>query len=298
MFTKTKSKCCRKFWSKPSIGERCHSCSTLVGVVRRVHHCRCCGEIFCSTCTAGRAPVMPLCRLNESHCSIDGNSTYSVKDKRVCRDCNIQLHSSALDGIPAEYLIGGPKGTHRPCPTIKPVVVGDFTGYLFRTGILAESWVRIECLDVVQGVETTTVADIQNYLQSKQRDPDCAICLEPLAQKVSEYRNEDNTRSCRHMFHHKCAVAWTASANADAASKCPTCRSGYHTIAEVTNPHSPVGERRPSYSPSGDYFTSGIDYFLADLTKMVSYRLPSNFIATPTVSGRRFKLSDFKDCVP
>ncbi|KPA86698.1 unspecified product [Leptomonas pyrrhocoris] len=65
-------------WKADSAVANCESCGAAFNLFHRRHHCRCCGGIFCSTCTA-QTFVIP---------------TYpSLIPQRVCRECHALLSS-------------------------------------------------------------------------------------------------------------------------------------------------------------------------------------------------------------
>ncbi|KPI84232.1 hypothetical protein ABL78_6718 [Leptomonas seymouri] len=63
-------------WKADDTAANCESCGANFKLFRRRHHCRCCGGIFCSTCS-GQTFVIP---------------TYpSLIPQRVCRECHFLL---------------------------------------------------------------------------------------------------------------------------------------------------------------------------------------------------------------
>lgn len=40
----------KKFWMPDSISKECYDCAQKFSTFRRKHHCRLCGQIFCSKC--------------------------------------------------------------------------------------------------------------------------------------------------------------------------------------------------------------------------------------------------------
>lgn len=40
----------RRYWMPDSVSVNCYECSAKFGTFRRRHHCRVCGQIFCSKC--------------------------------------------------------------------------------------------------------------------------------------------------------------------------------------------------------------------------------------------------------
>lgn len=65
-------------WKADDAVSSCESCGAVFSLFHRRHHCRCCGGIFCSTCT-DQTFVIP---------------TYpSLIAQRVCRECHLLLSS-------------------------------------------------------------------------------------------------------------------------------------------------------------------------------------------------------------
>ncbi|CAG9576238.1 FYVE_zinc_finger_containing_protein_putative [Leishmania major strain Friedlin] len=63
-------------WVADNCTSQCQSCGASFHLFRRRHHCRCCGGIFCSSCTS-------------QVCTIP---TYpSLIPQRVCRECHVML---------------------------------------------------------------------------------------------------------------------------------------------------------------------------------------------------------------
>ena len=277
-----KTKCCRQFWVDDTKAPRCHRCSASFKVVRRRHHCRCCGHVYCRSCTTARAPVLPLCRIATPH-----PPPYSIKEKRVCKKCHLRFSSLKMDGQSPEYLLGGMADRVR---SLKAVDAGNFNGYLYKSGSRLSKWVDIDKLNTLSKI--TTVCDVAKYLQSRQSDPDCVICLDSLGKIASEYRDVNNKRTCRHMLHYKCALEWESQCAS--SPQCPTCRKVYNVVKQIKNyNYISSSSEDPSEDPiETEILPDGVDYFLADLKNKVSYKLPKQLVATNTKSCRRFNLSE------
>lgn len=64
-------------WIPDYMVSKCHSCEAMFNVARRKHHCRACGNIFCSYCAGRKAPIPSI----------------GIKNKvRVCEVCYLMLH--------------------------------------------------------------------------------------------------------------------------------------------------------------------------------------------------------------
>jgi len=69
----------REYWVRDEDVTSCMKCSTPFGVLKRKHHCRACGQIFCWKCSQKELCYTPWSRRKE-----DG---YTEKAKRVCESC-------------------------------------------------------------------------------------------------------------------------------------------------------------------------------------------------------------------
>ena len=67
----------RQHWMPDQLCKECYACDTPFTVFRRRHHCRLCGQVFCSSCSAFFVP---------SQNQKKGNSTL-----RICRMCHEQV---------------------------------------------------------------------------------------------------------------------------------------------------------------------------------------------------------------
>ncbi|XP_073974342.1 hepatocyte growth factor regulated tyrosine kinase substrate isoform X2 [Rhodnius prolixus] len=74
-------------------GERCHRCRVQFGIMQRKHHCRACGQVFCSQCTT-KSCTLPKFGIE--------------KEVRVCEACYEKVSkpatSSKSEDLPVEYL--------------------------------------------------------------------------------------------------------------------------------------------------------------------------------------------------
>jgi len=65
-------------WTPDEWSDQCHECTSKFSVVRRRHHCRSCGRVFCAKC---RSQKIVIPRLNLK------------KPAKVCNTCFDQLYS-------------------------------------------------------------------------------------------------------------------------------------------------------------------------------------------------------------
>lgn len=76
-------------WKADNEVTACENCKNQFSFVRRRHHCRRCGGIFCDACTKKRRTVRnPL--------SEEGRATGAVKDCRVCDRCAAEIDAGAI----------------------------------------------------------------------------------------------------------------------------------------------------------------------------------------------------------
>ncbi|XP_075584581.1 1-phosphatidylinositol 3-phosphate 5-kinase fab1 [Dermatophagoides farinae] len=78
----------RQFWMPDSTSINCFDCATRFTTIRRRHHCRICGQIFCSNC----CNEMIDSRLIDSRDSTSNNNTNSGL-LRVCKYCSNRLQN-------------------------------------------------------------------------------------------------------------------------------------------------------------------------------------------------------------
>ena len=62
----------KPLWMPDSEADYCLQCAAPFTMLRRRHHCRCCGRIFCGKCTQFKAPLQHM----------------DFKIARVCQQCN------------------------------------------------------------------------------------------------------------------------------------------------------------------------------------------------------------------
>jgi len=66
-------------WKPDRDAQRCGKCENSFTLVRRRHHCRACGNVFCSQCSSARAPVRAykgVCRVCVVCISVGGDALY------------------------------------------------------------------------------------------------------------------------------------------------------------------------------------------------------------------------------
>lgn len=85
----------REYWMKDESATSCFSCNRKFTTFRRKHHCRVCGQIFCSACTA---------LIEGERCGTHGRR---VRCCKACEDA-LALHSSSDDEVDASFLSQAP----------------------------------------------------------------------------------------------------------------------------------------------------------------------------------------------
>lgn len=78
----------------PRVGRECARCKVkFMPIVRRRHHCRRCGHIFCATCCSEKAPVASLFPI------IPGQPSNGVSVVRVCLECAEFVRSGLAEAL-------------------------------------------------------------------------------------------------------------------------------------------------------------------------------------------------------
>jgi len=78
----------RENWKPDKAAARCTNCDTKFSVIRRKHHCRGCGDIFCADCSKFEIEFTAQSRFNEDH--------YEEKKKRVCGVCHVRIYDAQM----------------------------------------------------------------------------------------------------------------------------------------------------------------------------------------------------------
>jgi len=114
----------RDFWMKDENAKVCFGCGDSFSTFRRKHHCRLCGQIFCSSCTNlvsgkpfGQASKLRVCKTCETMMNGDDSSDYSEDDdtplppqiKQIRFSETPRVAPVAADDIDAEELTDGEK---------------------------------------------------------------------------------------------------------------------------------------------------------------------------------------------
>eukprot|EP01059_Diplonema_ambulator_P027733 TRINITY_DN4631_c0_g2_i1.p2 TRINITY_DN4631_c0_g2~~TRINITY_DN4631_c0_g2_i1.p2 ORF type:complete len:229 (+),score=50.50 TRINITY_DN4631_c0_g2_i1:48-689(+) len=190
-------------------GDSCTACSVVLGfVVNRKVFCRRCGKVFCEKCCAVKCPVV-----SESRMAEEG---YKVKEKTVCNCC----WENWLDSPKTDYLVG------RRLTKLDELGVEEERDGWVRYHDAKKNRIYEYNKETRQTRWFTSEADVS--LISTNRDPDCAICLAPLKQRITQFHT-GHIRTCRHAFHPCCASALTHK-------HCPVCRVPFSYIKCTPNP--------------------------------------------------------------
>eukprot|EP01064_Diplonema_japonicum_P021996 TRINITY_DN31604_c0_g1_i1.p1 TRINITY_DN31604_c0_g1~~TRINITY_DN31604_c0_g1_i1.p1 ORF type:complete len:323 (+),score=27.65 TRINITY_DN31604_c0_g1_i1:42-1010(+) len=81
----------RPHWEEDCERESCKRCCKKFNIIRRRHHCRLCGMLFCASCSKGRT-IMPATIVD---CTVEVELLYGTVKKRACTRCEGYL-SEAL----------------------------------------------------------------------------------------------------------------------------------------------------------------------------------------------------------
>lgn len=107
-------------WKPDRDAQRCGKCEKSFSLVRRRHHCRACGDVFCSQCSSSRAPVpayKSVCRVCVVCISVGGDALYGVTAGTTSSSVESSSHSRTLpsttDGEGEEEDIMGSWGSLR-----------------------------------------------------------------------------------------------------------------------------------------------------------------------------------------
>jgi len=114
----------RDFWMKDENAKVCFGCGDSFSTFRRKHHCRLCGQIFCSSCTNlvsgkpfGQASKLRVCKTCETMMNGDDSSDYSEDEdtplppqiKQIRFSETPRVASVVTDDVDVEELTDGEK---------------------------------------------------------------------------------------------------------------------------------------------------------------------------------------------
>ena len=88
----------KDYWKPDDSSDACKACREKFSVVRRIHHCRQCGDLFCDSCTTVKMPIP---------------SRGYTEPVRVCRQCVVVLRPDRQ----TKPLDGTATTSHRPAPS-------------------------------------------------------------------------------------------------------------------------------------------------------------------------------------
>lgn len=92
----------KQHWMPDNLCKLCYSCDAQFTLVRRKHHCRICGMIFCSACSAYFIQI--LSSDGEFYLGIGASGTRTDGTMRTCHSCHNQLSERGLDVVISNQL--------------------------------------------------------------------------------------------------------------------------------------------------------------------------------------------------
>jgi hypothetical protein len=92
----------KQHWMPDNLCKLCYSCDAQFTLVRRKHHCRICGMIFCSACSAYFIKILSSDGDLSVGIGASGSRTYGTM--RTCQSCHNQLSERGLDVVTSNQL--------------------------------------------------------------------------------------------------------------------------------------------------------------------------------------------------
>lgn len=141
----------REYWMKDESATSCFSCNRKFTTFRRKHHCRVCGQIFCSTCTT---------LIEGERCGTEGRR---VRCCKACEDA-LALHSSSDDEVEASFLSQAPMDgdvSSFNTPPPQSAGINMVTSGTVKSNVLAST-----------PSSTKSVAPVHNFHQYINNNPD------------------------------------------------------------------------------------------------------------------------------
>ena len=105
-------------WIPDERVQRCFKCNTQFSILRRKHHCRSCGRIFCDSCTAYREKMPSYYR------SYAPSPCQTEEVQRMCARCANKLRKAAS----VEWIV--------KCLTVMPISFPE----IFKLRLLDKKW--------------------------------------------------------------------------------------------------------------------------------------------------------------
>lgn len=95
----------KQFWLPNDSSKSCHSCHKSFSAIRRRHHCRYCGLIFCNKCAKNNqksTSEKKLLRVCEECLILLKTSTETLKEKNMNSFVSSSFHSDMEDSVEIE----------------------------------------------------------------------------------------------------------------------------------------------------------------------------------------------------
>ena len=87
----------KSLWMPDKLCKKCYACEAQFTVFRRRHHCRLCGQVFCSRCSSCFVEIVGG-RLNQN-LPEEQNQEVDIKTIRTCKVCYEQISASGPNGL-------------------------------------------------------------------------------------------------------------------------------------------------------------------------------------------------------
>ncbi|EJS42280.1 pib1p [Saccharomyces arboricola H-6] len=163
-------------WQADEEAQNCFQCKTNFSFLIRRHHCRCCGRIFCSSCTENFVNY----NKKKVHALQKKNSDVETPPYRTCNECydnllHLNLLVSSANRDPKLLQITSPSSTDIPA------ALGDNSDEDTETPE-----------DTIDQEETSGIGEnLQN-----EEDQFCPICNTDLAQYANEEEAREHVEDC------------------------------------------------------------------------------------------------------
>ncbi|GMR32732.1 hypothetical protein PMAYCL1PPCAC_02927 [Pristionchus mayeri] len=147
----------RQYWMPDSTGRVCYQCEAKFSTVRRRHHCRLCGRIFCSKCCSHR--------VNGAHFGYTG-------ELRLCNYCVRTVHEYLPGGGEGEGPSNGlPREKESPSTTHKKsnAPIATVSGGINWSETATQSWEQSRRASQTQALNVADLCHLQGERREEER---------------------------------------------------------------------------------------------------------------------------------